>query len=101
MRLGFGRADDVKHLGVAHLQVIGNQCAMAAPPDRFSAHDRGASFCRETAESLDATLKFFRLHVVGIAAERVVSPRGVVRIGTRFSSPAKFTKMFVADSDLA
>src|SRR4051794_39309480 len=101
MRIGFRRTHNVEHVGATDLQEVGDQSAMAAPPNGFSTHDRGPSFCRETAKSLNAAREFLRLHVVGVTAKRLVPPRGIPRIGTRFSSAAELAEMFVADSDAA
>src|SRR5262249_52243527 len=80
-------------------QVIRDKRAMATPPDRFRAHDRGRPGLRSNVEQpLDALLELLRLHVIGVTAERNVAPRSVARVWLGFSLAAQFREMFVANS---
>src|SRR5689334_21674256 len=72
---------------------------MAAPPDRFRAHDGNrAGICSNIEQSLGAFLEFFRFHVIGVPAKRRVAPSSVMRVLLRFSFAAQLWKMFVTDS---
>ena len=52
------------------LQRIGNQGAMATPPDCFRAHDHGGpGFTSESEKTLDTFLKLLCLHVIGVTAK--------------------------------
>ncbi len=62
-------------------QVVGQQAPMTAPPDRLAAHDRRLPDRRLGQQALDAGAEVLRLHVVGVAAERVVAQRGVAGVG--------------------
>ena len=67
-------ADDVLGWNSSGDQRIGNQRAMAAPGNSFRAHQRDPLFFRKLDEVFQTLPKFWRLHVVGIAAERGVFP---------------------------
>jgi len=72
---------------------------MAAPPDRFRAHDRCRSgFASESEKAFNAFPEFLVLHVIGVTAKRRVAPCAVTRVRFRFSSSAKLGEMFVAYS---
>ena len=70
-------------------EIIGNQGPMTTPPNGFRAHDGGRpgrvgksasrtdSSYGEIEKPGDPVTKFFRLYVIGIAAEGCVTPRGV------------------------
>jgi len=76
--LGFVRVENVNDFGSLCLQVIGDQAAMAFPPDCFCTHDRRRtpSLCRflQACYSRD---KLRCLHVVSVTAKRIVSPGSV------------------------
>ena len=102
MWLGFLHINNVRDFDSAHFQEIGNQRAMAAPPNRFRAHYcYRADLLPELKKPHDAILKFFRLHVIGVAAECFVAPGSVVGIGFRFAPSAELREMFVTDSGFA
>ena len=73
---------------------------MATPPDCLGAHYCGAFFGRERDQRVDAFAEFGRFHIVCIAAEREVSPDGVVRIGTSFAAAAELLDACVLDAGL-
>ena len=89
MRLGFSSVENVNDVNAARLEIIGNQRPMTTPPNGFRAHDGGRSglvgksasrtdsSCGEIEKPGDPVTKFFRLHVIGIAAEGCVTPRSV------------------------
>ena len=62
-------------------EVIGEQSPVAAPPHRLAAHDDGCSRPRRRHQPVDAGDEVLRLHVVGVAAERLVAQRRVTRPG--------------------
>jgi len=91
MRLGLFCVDDVHNLDTAYFQVIGNQRAMATPPNRFRAHDGSRSeLVRKIKKTFNSSAKFFGFHVIGITAKRSVAPCRIVRILLCFSSTAQF-----------
>src|SRR5207237_38743 len=50
---------------------------MAAPPDRFRAHDCGRPWLTSEGEKpLDALVEFLRLHVIGVSANCSSAPGG-------------------------
>src|SRR5260370_28859595 len=72
---------------------------MTAPPDRLGAHDRCAARACRIQQTRHALTKSFALHIVGIAAKRLVAPCHVSRIRFCASTATKFGKMMVLDSD--
>src|SRR5437660_1352592 len=101
MRFSLTRAQNVDYLHTSGFEEIGDQTAMAAPPHCFRAHHGGRTgpVCN-LQQSLDAILKSRRLHVIGIAAKRVIPPRGISRVRTRFASPAQLREVLVIDTTL-
>jgi len=87
MQLSFVCIEDVYHLNAVRLKVIRNQRPMTTPPDRLGTHHGGALFTSQIDKSFDASLKFLRLHVIGIPAKRFVPPGQIQRVGPR--PPAK------------
>ena len=89
MRLGFSSVENVNDFNAAGLEIIRNQRPMTTPPNGFRAHNGGRpgrlgksasrtdSSYGEIEKPGDPVLKFFRLYVIGIAAEGCVTPRGV------------------------
>lgn len=78
MRLGFSSVKNVNDFNAACLQIIGNQRPMTTPPNGFRAHDGGRPVrVGQVEKPGDPVTKFFRLHVIGIAAKGCVTPRGV------------------------
>jgi len=99
MGVDFARAENVQHFHAADFQIIRDQRPMATPPDRFRTHDGGrAGFLANVKQALDSFLELLRLHVIGVPAERRVTPRSVSRVGLGFSFAAQLRKMFVTDS---
>jgi hypothetical protein len=72
---------DVQHPYAPRLQRIGDQRAMAAPPHGLRAHQCGALFGRQYHELLERGGERRRLHIVGIASERGISPGRVGGVG--------------------
>ena len=68
------------------LQHVGDECAVAPPPQRFSTQDRSASTESEALQSHQRFREFLGFHVVGVAPERGTAPGSVDRI--RASVPA-------------
>src|SRR5262245_8184196 len=79
------------------LQMIGDQPAMALPPQRFGAEDREAPVARKLQQPFDAGTEFVGEHVVGVTAKGFAAPGGVRRILKRAAASAEFRKMRVAD----
>jgi len=50
---------------------------MAPPRHGFSTHYRSPSLLRDLDELIEGLLKFWRLHVVGEAAEAGISPTSI------------------------
>jgi hypothetical protein len=99
MRLDFVCTEDVQHFHPARFEVIRDKRAMATPPNCFGAHDCGRACFRSNVEqSLDSFLELLRLHVIGVPAERRVTPRSVARVWLGFSFAAQLREMFVMDS---
>ena len=99
MRLSLFGIENVHNLNTACFQVIGNQRAVTAPPNRFCTHDRSRPhLVRNVEKTFNACAKFFGFHVIGISAKRSVAPGRVVRILSCFSSAAQFWEMVVANS---
>ena len=99
MRFGFLCIDNVCDFRAAHLQEIGNQGAMATPPDCFRAHDHGGpGFTSESEKTLDTFLKLLCLHVIGVTAKGSTAPGCIARIRSRFPPSAQLGKMFIMNS---
>jgi photosystem II stability/assembly factor-like uncharacterized protein len=64
-------------------EVIGNQCAVAAPPEGFGAHDRHADRRGGEHQSINLGAEGRRLHVVRVPTKRRVAPGGVPRVRLR------------------
>ena len=78
MRLDLFMVENVKDFDAVRFEIVGNQRAMASPPDCFGAQDGGwPVFRRYVRQALDPLAKIFRLHVIRVTPERRVSPRGV------------------------
>src|SRR5262245_36209252 len=99
MRLDLICVEYVHHLDASGLQVIRDERAMASPPDRFRAHNRGrAGFRSGVEQTLDAFVKLRCLRIIGVPTKGRVAPRSVARVWLRLSFPTQFTEMFVANS---
>ena len=67
-------AHDVLNCAAAHDQSVSYERAMASPWHRFGAHNRDLiAFCGLN-QCFQARFKFWRLHVIGVATERRVTP---------------------------
>jgi hypothetical protein len=89
-------AENVKDLQATARELVGNHVSMASPRDCLRAHE-GHARC-EGEEPVDSSSKLWRRHVIGVAAERLISPGVVGRIGSGFASPAELREVGVADS---
>src|SRR3954462_9926211 len=77
---------------------IGDELAVASPPDRFGAHHRGGSVAGPLHQVVERVFERRRLHVIGVAAESLDPPRGVHRITPRLAKAAKLCHMAIRDS---
>ena len=78
--MGFGLigADNMSDFDATYFQVIGNQRAMATPPDRFSAHHCSwAGIVCMIEKPLDGFAELLCVHVIGVATEGSISPRRI------------------------
>src|SRR5438046_3216982 len=82
------------------LQIIGDQSAMASPPNRFGAHDCHMLVADQFDQLFDSVRKSLALHIIGITSKCFISPRRIARIGSRSSSPTELEQMVVLDSNL-
>src|SRR2546429_8774342 len=99
MLFGLVCIENVKHIDALRFQVIRNQRAMTTPPNRFCAHDHSRpGFVSKIDKSFYAFAKFLGLHVIGVTAERGVSPGYITRARSRFSAAAQLGKMFIMNS---
>ena len=70
MRLGFVCIHDVPDLDALRFQVIGNERAVAAPPDGFRAHDRSWSGIGTKIEkALNTFTELVCFHVIGVTTK--------------------------------
>ena len=70
MRLGFVCIHDVPDLDALRFQVIGNERAVAAPPDGFRAHDRSWSGIGTKIEkTLSTFTELVCFHVIGVTTK--------------------------------
>lgn len=98
MGLGFGGRHDVKDIVAGRLEVIGDERAMALPPQGFGAHDGGALCAGESEQALDAGAEFRGHHEIRIAAKSFIAPDGVWGIRARPAASAEFGKMDIIDA---
>jgi len=68
---------DFFHAQTSDQECISYQRAMAPPRHGFSTHYRSPSFLGDLDELIEGLLKFWRLHVVGEAAEAGISPTSI------------------------
>ena len=95
--LSFGLAHNVQHRHTTYKKGIAEQPAVALPPHRLSAHDRRGLQRGDANQIIQSALEFIGLHVVGVAAERRMTPPGVDRVRPRFAQPAQRGKVRVLD----
>jgi len=74
MFFGFVAGENMDDLVPGGFQVIGNQRAMALPPEGFGAHDGRAFLPRVLQQTFDARAEFFRHHKIRVTAKRRISP---------------------------
>ena len=74
---------------------------MALPPHGLGAHHRNRPvLAAKSSSSSTAAANSARLHVIGVAAERLVSPRAVRRIRARLSQSAERREVTILDAFL-
>src|SRR5438105_3932 len=77
MRLGLVRAEEMDHLATGGEGGVGDEPAVAAPPEGLGAHDREGRVVarvRLREEPLERGAELGRVHVVGESAEAGVAP---------------------------
>jgi len=87
--------ENVVHWNSSGDDRIGNERTMAAPRDRFRAHDRRRLQPGKRQKIIEGLAELPRFHVVGVGAEAGVSPLGVVRITPTPSASAERRQMGV------
>src|ERR1051326_7180414 len=102
MRFGFVFVEDMNHLDAARFQIVGDQRPMTTPPNCLGAHDyERTAFIRGFNQPLDSFPKIIRFYVIGVTAERLISPGGIFRVRSRLPPTAKFREVLVTDPGLA
>ena len=98
-RLGLAAPDieEVDHLGTGHHGGVGDEAAMAAPPQRLGTHDRQREIGQEVVEGV---AEGGGVHVVGVAGEGVVLPGRVARAPCPAAPPAELLSPLVGDAEL-
>jgi hypothetical protein len=76
---------DLAHLDTSGQQRVGDQRPMATPQHGFRAHQHHALVFRESNTPIQTVRELRRLHVIGIATEAGVAPRGVRRVRSRMA----------------
>ena len=92
--------ENVHHLLACGQKVVGDDPAVAAPPDRFGAHDHAVLLRAALPEPCQAGSEWRCQSIVCVVAEAAHSPIGIGRgfRGARPSAPAaKLADMLVAD----
>src|SRR5437773_10531533 len=101
MRLALPPCEKMRDGPAVDGEAIRDQSPVASPPERLSAHERGARFAREAGKALIAARELRAAHVVGIAAERCDPQCTVRRVRMRLATAAQLRKMNIGDADLA
>lgn len=70
---------DVHHRSALRQQVVGNDTTMAAPPHRFSAHDRAAIVAAQRSQLIQSASECFSCRVIGIVSEGSDLPERIER----------------------
>src|SRR5690606_37283566 len=70
---------DVRDGGARHDQIVGDDAAVAAPPDGFRAHDRAAALAADVDQMRQSLSKRGAERIVGIIVEAGVGPEAVER----------------------
>ena len=93
-------SQNVHHLLACGQKVVGDDPAVAAPPDRFGAHDHASLFRAAFPEPRQAGSEWRRQGVVRVVSKAAHAPQGIGR-GPRASRPspqaAKFGDVLVPD----
>ncbi len=81
--MGFGafRGEYIHNINAADDQCISDEGTVAAPGDRFGAHDGSSLLTGQLNKLHHGYCKLRCLHVIGKAAERNVVPAGIEGIG--------------------
>jgi hypothetical protein len=93
-------AHDVLDADFADDERIRNQRAMAAPRNRFRAHDGTTLRSRELDEFREGRVKFWSLHIVRVSAKTVVAPARIDGIFFRVPQAAELFSVDVSDVSL-
>src|SRR5690554_1351786 len=72
-----GLAHDMQYLDAVGQEIIGDDAAVAAPPNRFGAEHGAAVVFRQLLQSFQAVTEVLRQRIIGIGAKRLVSPEAV------------------------
>ena len=98
MRLNRRGAEDVLHVDRPCHERIRQQHAVTLPPHGFRAHHRHSSTVTKRQQLVNRCGELRRLHVIGIAAERLVLPGAVCGIGAWLSEAAEILEMPVLNA---
>jgi len=90
MFLCFPDGHDMHYCPATAFEIIRNQRAMAAPPDRFGAHVRSLLFVSQRLQLFDRFFEIIRLHEIRVSSECIIAPHCVFGIWNCFSSSAQF-----------
>lgn len=97
MRLRLGSTQNVPNYHTAHQKSICQQLAVTLPPQGLRAHYRCVSETRKPVKRSQVFDKFFRLHVIGVAAVRGFAKRRVGGVWTRAPHSAQPGKVAIKD----
>lgn len=92
-------AADVRRSNPAHEQCVGDQRSMAAPRHGFRTHQRQTLLFRQVDQFIDGGVELRCLHVVGVTAERKVSPPLVRRVRRGATQTTETGSVPITDSD--
>ena len=95
---GVLRVEDMHHFDTTHAQDIGDERAMATPPQRFSAHERCALASAKLDQLAQTARKLRAFHVVGVATKGRVAPGDIRRIRTCRPPAAEGGKPVISDA---
>lgn len=98
VRIGTVRAQDMQNLDASDDQGVGDEAAMAAPGDRFGAEDDGGMRRGAAHQALEGGGELRGLHVVGVAAEGLDPPGGMLGVGARGAPAAEVGLVEVVDA---
>ena len=83
------RSNNVLNVNTPDQQCVTNQRAVAAPGNRFGAHQDTTLSARQVRDPLNVVGELRGLHVVRIASKREILPARVWRIGSRMAQAAQ------------